>query len=112
MVAHSYYDEDPRVRREAEAVARSGREVDVFALRPPDAEKTAVVDGVRVHRLDVPRHQGAGAGTYRLEYLDFFIRAAFAVSDAHARRRYGLAQCHSLPDFLAFPCLPLQSVGE
>jgi glycosyltransferase involved in cell wall biosynthesis len=111
MIAHSYYDEDPRVRREAEAVARSGREVDVFALRPPDAEKSAVVDGVRVHRLDVRRHQGAGAGTYVLEYLDFFTRAAFAVSAAHARRRYGLAQVHSLPDFLAFACLPLRSVG-
>ena len=35
MITHSYYEEDPRVRREAEAVAASGRPVDVLALRRP-----------------------------------------------------------------------------
>ena len=36
MVTHSYYEEDPRVRREAEALVAAGRQVDVFALRRPD----------------------------------------------------------------------------
>ena len=35
MLTHSYYEEDPRVRREAEALAAAGRPVDVFALRRP-----------------------------------------------------------------------------
>ena len=35
MLTHSYYEEDPRVRREAEALAAAGRAVDVFALRRP-----------------------------------------------------------------------------
>ena len=33
MVVHAYYDEDPRVRREAEALVAAGHQVDVFALR-------------------------------------------------------------------------------
>ena len=34
-----------------------------------------VIDGVRVHRLDVQRHQGAGLRDYLREYLAFFVRA-------------------------------------
>ena len=30
MLVHAYYDEDPRVRREAESLVAGGRPVDVF----------------------------------------------------------------------------------
>src|SRR5262245_48502278 len=59
MLTHSYYEEDPRVRREAECLAAAGYPVDVFALRQPGAGRVATIDGVAVHRLDVQRHQGA-----------------------------------------------------
>jgi len=93
MVVHSYYEEDPRVRREAEGVRASGRAVDVFSLRregdPPDGE----LNGVRIHRINVQRHQGAGIGTYLREYADFLVRAGFALTRAHGRRRYALWAC-------------------
>jgi glycosyltransferase involved in cell wall biosynthesis len=111
MVVHSYYDEDPRVRREAEALVAAGDEVDVFALRRETDEVTGLVDGVRVHRLGVQRHQGAGIGVYLREYLAFLVRACWALTRAHRRRRYALVQVHSLPDFLAFAALPLRLVG-
>ena len=111
MVVHSYYDEDPRVRREAEALVAAGDEVDVFALRREADEATGVVDGVRVHRLGVQRHQGAGIGVYLREYLSFLVRAGLALTRAHRRRRYALVQVHSLPDFLAFAALPLRLAG-
>jgi len=111
MIVHSYYDEDPRVRREAEALIAAGREVDVFALRRRDDPPDGVVDGVRVRRLDVQRHQGAGIGTYLREYVSFGIRSGWGVARAHRRRRYGLVQVHSLPDFLAFAALPLRLRG-
>src|SRR5947209_13044876 len=76
MLTHSYYEEDPRVRREAEALVRSGRPVEVFALRRDGDPPTGELEGVRVHRLDVQRHQGAGLGRYLAEYLAFFARAA------------------------------------
>jgi glycosyltransferase involved in cell wall biosynthesis len=110
MVVHSYYDEDPRVRREAEALIAAGDEVDVFALRREADEATGVVDGVRVQRLGVQRHQGAGIGVYLREYLSFLVRAGWALTRAHRRRRYALVQVHSLPDFLAFAALPLRLV--
>jgi glycosyltransferase involved in cell wall biosynthesis len=111
MVAHSYYEEDPRVRREAEALAAAGRQVDVFALRRPDDPVDEFIDGVRVRRLGVQRHQGAGLRTYLVEYLAFLVRAGYALTRAHRRRRYGLVQVHTLPDFLVFAALPLRLVG-
>jgi glycosyltransferase involved in cell wall biosynthesis len=111
MIVHSYYEEDPRVRREAEAVVASGRPVDVFALRNPGDPATGVLEGVRIHRLDVQRHQGAGIGRYLLEYAEFFLRSMFALARAHRRRRYALVQVHSIPDALVFATLPLRMAG-
>ncbi|MEX2010613.1 MAG: glycosyltransferase family 4 protein [Chloroflexota bacterium] len=111
MLTHSYYEEDPRVRREAESLVAAGRPVEVFSLRRPGDEPEGVVDGVRVHRLDVQRHQGASLPVYLREYLGFFVRAAFSVVRAHPRRRYALVQVHTLPDFLAFAALPLRAAG-
>jgi glycosyltransferase involved in cell wall biosynthesis len=111
MLTHSYYEEDPRVRREAEAIVASGRPVDVYALRRPDDPPLEVLDGVTVRRLGVQRHQGAGLGTYLREYLDFLVRAGFALTRAQRRRRYGLVQVHTLPDFLVFATLPLRLTG-
>jgi len=64
MLAHSYYEEDPRVRREAEALAAAGHGVDVFALRRPGDPGTVTIEGVVVHRLSVERHQGARLRVY------------------------------------------------
>jgi len=111
MLTHSYYEEDPRVRREAEAIVAAGRPVDVYALRRPADPATEVLDGVRVRRLGVQRHQGAGLGTYLREYLAFLVRAGVALTRAHRHRRYGLVQVHTLPDFLVFAALPLRLAG-
>jgi glycosyltransferase involved in cell wall biosynthesis len=111
MLTHSYYEEDPRVRREAEAIAATGREVDVFALRRPGDPASEVLDGVHVRRLGVERHQGAGLGTYLREYLAFLARAGWALTRAQPKRRYGLVQVHTLPDFLVFAALPVRLVG-
>ena len=111
MLTHSYYEEDPRVRREAEALAAAGHAVDVYALRRPSDPGQETIAGVSVRRLGVQRHQGAGLGVYLAEYLAFFLRAGFALVRAHPRRRYGLVQVHTLPDFLVFATLPLRMVG-
>jgi hypothetical protein len=67
MLAHSYYEEDARVRREAEALVAAGRPVDVFALRRDGDAPDGVVDGVRIFRLPIQRHQG-GLSVYVREY--------------------------------------------
>ena len=111
MIVHSYYEEDPRVRREAESLVGAGRPVVVLGLRKPDGPPTSEVDGVRVHHLDVQRHQGAGLGVYLREYLSFLLRAMVAAMRLHGHERFALVQVHSLPDFLVFAALPLRFVG-
>jgi glycosyltransferase involved in cell wall biosynthesis len=111
MLTHSYYEEDPRVRREAEAIAAAGRPVDVFALRRPNDPVTETLDGVTVHRIGVQRHQGASLKTYIREYLAFLVRAGWALTRAHRSRRYDLVQVHTLPDFLVFATLAVRLVG-
>jgi glycosyltransferase involved in cell wall biosynthesis len=111
MLVHAYYDEDPRVRREAESLVAAGRPVDVFGLRREDDEPRGELDGVSVHRLDVRRHQGAGLPTYLAEYAAFLARASWALAKAHRRRHYALVQVHTPPDFLAFAGLPLRLRG-
>ena len=111
MLVHSYYDEDPRVRREAESLVAAGRPVDVYALRRANDPPRDEVAGVSVRRLDVQRHQGAGIATYLAEYVAFLARAGWAVTSAHRRRRYALIQVHTLPDFLVAATLPLRLAG-
>jgi glycosyltransferase involved in cell wall biosynthesis len=108
MIVHAYYEEDPRVRREAESLVARGRPVDVFSLRRAGEAPFGLVDGVSVHRLDVQRHQGANLRVYLREYLAFLVRASWAATRAHRRRHYAVVQVHSLPDFLVFAGLPLR----
>jgi glycosyltransferase involved in cell wall biosynthesis len=111
MIVHSYYEEDPRVRREAESLVGAGRPVVVLGLRAVGGPATSEVAGVRVHHLDVQRHQGAGIGVYLREYVSFLVRAMVAAVRLHRRERFSLVQVHSLPDFLVFAALPLRLVG-
>ncbi len=111
ILTHSYYEEDPRVRREAEALVAAGMGVDVLGLRKPGATPRARIEGVEVYRLGVQRHQGAGIGTYLAEYAAFFARASAVATRLHARRRYALVQVATLPDPLVFAALPLRLDG-
>jgi glycosyltransferase involved in cell wall biosynthesis len=111
MIVHAYYEEDARVRREAETLVAAGWEVDVFGLRRPGEEPAGIVAGVNLHRLPVGRHQGAGLFVYLAEYGAFLLRAMWAATRAHRRRRYGLVEVHSLPDYLVFAALPMKMAG-
>ena len=111
MIVHAYYEEDPRVRREAESLAASGRPVLVLGLRRPELPAEELLAGVHVRRLGVQRHQGSGLGTYLREYVSFLVRAGWTAARLHRRYRFALVQVHSLPDFLVFAALPLRLVG-
>ncbi len=111
MLVHSYYEEDPRVRRQAETLVAAGRPVDVFSLRRAGDPPAGTLAGVRIRRLDVQRHQGSPIATYLAEYTAFLARAALALAHAHRRRRYALVQVATPPDFLVFAALPLRLLG-
>ena len=110
IVTHSVVEEDPRIRRESEALAAAGWDVDVFCLRGPgDADLAA--KGIRLVPLDVSRHQGAGIVTYLREYASFLVRSGFALTRAHPSRRYRVVQIAAPPDPLILAGLPLRLVG-
>jgi glycosyltransferase involved in cell wall biosynthesis len=111
MIVHAYYEEDPRVRRQAETLVAAGRPVRVIGLRRPGDPADSELDGVRVTCLDVQRHQGAGIGVYVREYLTFLLRAMWTAVRLHRSERFGVAQVHSPPDFLVFATLPLRLLG-
>ncbi|HTS14603.1 MAG TPA: glycosyltransferase [Candidatus Sulfotelmatobacter sp.] len=111
LVTHSYYEEDPRLRRQAETLALAGWSVDVFGLRRPGEAAEGDLEGVHIRCLGVQRHQGAGLATYLREYLAFFMRVLFALARAHRRRHYALVQVATLPDWLVFATAPLRALG-
>ena len=111
MIVHSYYEEDPRVRREAELIVGTGRRVVVVGLRRDGAPARSELAGVTIHLLDVQRHQGAGLGVYLREYVSFLVRSMWRSVRLHRRERFALVQVHSLPDFLVFAALPLKLAG-
>jgi len=110
IVTHSVVEEDPRIRRESEALVAGGWEVDVFCLSGP-ADAAPQAAGIRLVPIDVGRHQGAGLATYLVEYGLFFFRAGFALARAQRRRRYRVVQVAAPPDPLIFAALPLRLVG-
>ena len=75
MLTHSYYEEDPRVRREAEALVGAGRPVDVFALRREDdpAMRSSTASASTASTSSATRARACGR--YLREYLDFLARA-------------------------------------
>lgn len=111
MVCHSYYEEDTRIRREAESLVSAGCAVDIIALRKPGTLVREEIAGVTVHRLPGEHVQGRGLLGYAGEYVDFALRAAMAAARLHRTRRYVVAQVHTLPDFLIFALVPLRLAG-
>jgi glycosyltransferase involved in cell wall biosynthesis len=109
-VAYTHYRSDPRVRREAEALAQRGDSVTVLALREQGRPHTEVVDGVRVIGFPISRHRGQGQARYVTSYAQFFGRVA-----AHLTRRprsYDLIHVHSLPEAMVFAAVAPKFSGR
>lgn len=110
MVVYAHYPEDPRVRREAEALARHGFRVTVVCLRKPEESADEEVAGVRVVRLPLRRRRG-GLLSYGYQFLAFFLLASRAVRRLRARDEAEIVHVHSLPDILVFAALPARLRG-
>ncbi len=110
-VAYTHYESDPRVRREAEALAGRGDDVTVFALRAEGAPSLATERGVRVVRLDLPRYRGGKAGAYLRSYLAFLAAVSARLAAAHAKARFDLVHVHTMPDFMVGAALIPRMAG-
>jgi glycosyltransferase involved in cell wall biosynthesis len=101
MIVQSYCPDDPRVAREAEALAARGTRVDVLCLRDRGQRVSEVVHGVRYLRLPIRRRRG-GKARYFFEYAAFFFLGFAASTVLALRRRYDIFQAHNFPDVLVF----------
>ena len=105
MVTYTFYETDSRVMRYAEALAKRGDQVDVFALRRPGTPTFQELCGVRVQRLQGRSFREKGRFSYLWRILAFLVRALFQVSLHDLKQHYDLVHVHSVPDFLVFSAL-------
>ena len=105
MLVHGFYPRDPRVRREAEALAEVGYGVRVVCLRAPKQlgkqqeprhEKT---NGVHIHRLPLSRNRG-GMLRYFFEYIGLIILGAWKLTLLHLKNPFQIVHIHNMPDLL------------
>ena len=101
VVLYSYYEFDPRPRREAEALSQAGMEIDVICLRQDGESWYEKINGINVFRIPLKRRR-AGKMTYVLQYFGFLFSSFFLLSAWSLKKRYQLVHIHNMPDFLVF----------
>ena len=105
MLAYTFYENDGRVIRYAEALAASGADVDAIVLRRDGYEREEVVNGVRVLRIQAREKNERGKLTYFVRVMRFFFRSMFEITRRHAQAPYDVIHAHSVPDFEVFAAL-------
>lgn len=110
IVVHATVPQDPRVRRQTDALVAEAHEVDIFALRDAGQARRESNAGVTIHRVPINRTWYGMAG-HLAEYLAFMAVATFAVTKEHRRHRYDLVQVATVPDFLVLAGLPVRLTG-
>jgi len=101
-LAYTFYENDNRVIRYAEALATRGDQVDVIALRRSGQPRKGRSGDVQVYRLQRRAVTERRAWSYLLKILWFFIQSTCLLSVLHFRRRYDIVHVHNVPDFLVF----------
>jgi len=109
MLVISQYESDPRVRRQAEALAARGDEVTVVALHTDGRPAVDTVDGVRVVHLPTRKYRGDSTRAYLALYGGFMARAGLWM--ARRPRAFDVVQAHSMPEALVFSATAARLAG-
>lgn len=104
MLAHTRYLLDPRVRREAEALAQKGLEVHVIGLSEEawtaqPQPRNAIVNGVHIHRLPIKKKRGSSL-RYLYEYFMTGFLGGMKLAALHLRGKLKVVHVHNMPDIL------------
>lgn len=114
VVAYTEFQSDPRVRREAEALAKDGYVVHVISVRPGvqagAASYPMVFPGVRLHQVALPIRRG-GKARYLYQYMMFSLVSTALLMGLYVKHRFAVVHIHSLPDFLVFSTVPEKLLG-
>jgi glycosyltransferase involved in cell wall biosynthesis len=109
MVICSEYEANPRVRRQAEALAARGDDVTVLALHCEGRPRREVVDGVRVVHSGTRKYRGDSARSYLALYGGFLVRATAWL--LRQPRAFDLVQAHTMPEVVVLAALPQRLAG-
>lgn len=101
-LAYTFYENDNRVIRYAEALADGGGQVDIIALRRPGQSRVGSSNRVRVYRVQRRALNERRALAYLLKILWFFVKSSALLTVLQLRRRYDVVHVHNVPDFLVF----------
>ncbi len=110
MVAFSYYLFEPRIRRESEALADAGYEVDVVCVQKEGEPREEIVHNVHIYRMPLQRKRGSKL-RYIWEYFYFTFSAFLKITSLHFKRKYKIICAHNMPDFLVFTGLIPRLMG-
>jgi glycosyltransferase involved in cell wall biosynthesis len=103
IVTYSFYEQDSRVFRYANALAERGDEVTVFSLRSsPDQPIEEVIDGCLVVRLQLRKRDEKSPAAFLGRLLRFVWVSSRKISRSHRIRPFDLVHAHNVPDFLVF----------
>ena len=111
MVLYSYYPQDPRPRREIDALIQAGHQVDLICLREIGQVKKEKKFGCNVYRINLQRSRISKIKYIQL-YLSFFIRSFFVLNWMYIKNRYDVIHAHNMPDFLVFPAVIPKILGS
>jgi glycosyltransferase involved in cell wall biosynthesis len=102
MVAYSFYENDNRIMRYAEALASRGDRVKVLSLQRNDNPKVEVINGVTVCRIQRRKINEWGKLSYLSRMMQFLVRSAWILTNEHRKQPLDLIHVHSVPDFEVF----------
>ncbi len=105
MIVFSYYPNDTRVRREAEALAEAGISVDVLCLIYPGQPKNEKINNVNVHRTKVEKKRRPGKAHHIWQYSYFILVSFFKLTALHLKKRFDFIHVHNLPDILVLSAI-------
>ena len=102
MLTYSFYENDGRVKRYAETLARRGDHVDIVALKKPGQADFEVINSVKVYRIQTRTPDEKGKLSYFVKLFRFLLHSAWFLTKRHLAARYQLIHVHSIPDFEVF----------
>lgn len=115
MLAHACYLTDPRVRREAEALAAMGVQVHVISLaeqcQGAPQKSDAVLNGVNIHRLPISKKRGTFL-RYVYEYSMVGLLGSLKLAKLHLRGGLDVVHVHNMPDILVLAGVFPQLTGS
>jgi glycosyltransferase involved in cell wall biosynthesis len=110
-VAYTFYENDNRVIRYAEAMAERGHDVEVIALRRHGQSTQGKSNGVLVHRIQRRSVNERGALSYLLKLLWFLLKSMVRLTRLQLLHRYDVVHVHNVPDFLVFAAIVPKLMG-